>query len=345
MKTFTIEPTPSAIEPDLRHKIDMKTKPPGSLGKLETLALKIGKIQNTLSPELKNPCLFVFAGDHGVAKEGVSAFPQEVTYQMVLNFLNGGAAINVFCRQNSIAIKVVDAGVIGEFEPHPDLINAKVAQGTKSYTSGPAMTAEECGKAIAKGAELVETQMPEGANVISFGEMGIGNTSSASLLMSSLLNIPLADCIGPGTGLDTEGMKRKTAILSKALEANKTDGEPYSVLAAFGGFEIAMMTGAMLSAAEKKMLLLIDGFIATSAFLTAWKIAPAILDYAVFCHVSEEYGHKKMIAAMGGDPLLSLGMRLGEGTGAAVAYPVVQAAVTFLNEMASFESAGVSNKD
>ncbi|PWV56189.1 nicotinate-nucleotide--dimethylbenzimidazole phosphoribosyltransferase [Chitinophaga sp. S165] len=345
MVTFNIKPVNKDITPSLQHKIDNKTKPLGSLGQLEKVALQIGAIQQTLSPVLKQPAIVVFAGDHGIAREGVSPFPQEVTYQMVFNFLQGGAGINVFARQSGIQIKVVDAGVNFDFNQHPDLVHAKIDMGTKSYLHEPAMTIAQCEEAIEKGAAIVKEMQQSGCNVIGFGEMGISNTSSAAIIMSLLCDIPLEQCIGRGTGLDDEGLTKKRVILAEAMiRHNNLEKTPTNVLSTFGGFEIAMMCGAMLQAAADGMIILIDGFITTAALLTASKIDPQVLDYCIFTHQSNEQGHYLMLAHLKAVPLLSLGMRLGEGTGAAVAYPVIQAAVNFLNEMASFESAGVSNK-
>ena len=346
MINFNIKPLSEELLPNLQHKIDYKTKPLGSLGRLEELALQIGCIQNTLTPDLKKPTVLVFAGDHGIATEGVSLFPQEVTYQMVLNFLNGGAGINVFTKQNGIKIKVVDAGVKVDFEPHDDLINAKVAKSTKSFLHEPAMTEKECVEAISKGADIVKAVHKEGCNIVGFGEMGIGNTSSATMLLSLLCDIPIKKCIGRGTGLDDERVRRKREILQEALINNPVEEKtPFSILKTFGGFEIAMMAGAMMQAAELGMILMIDGFIVTSALLTAAKIYPEILKYCIFTHKSDERGHKIMLEHLGAEPLMDLGMRLGEGTGAAVIYPVIESSVRFLNEMASFESANVSTRD
>ncbi|ACU61926.1 nicotinate-nucleotide--dimethylbenzimidazole phosphoribosyltransferase [Chitinophaga pinensis] len=345
MTTFHIAPLNNDITAALQHKIDSKTKPIGSLGQLEKLALQIGRIQQTQTPALNKPTIVVFAGDHGVAHEGVSPFPQEVTYQMVFNFLQGGAAINVFTKQNGIAIKVVDAGVNFDFNQHPGLVHAKVALGTKSFLHEAAMTPAQCETAIERGAAVVKELHEQGCNVIGFGEMGIANTSAAAVIMSLLCDIPLEQCIGRGTGLDDEGLIRKKVILAESMiRHNKIEKTPLNVLSTFGGFEIAMMCGAMLQAAAAGMLILVDGFITTSALLVAAKINEQILDYCLFTHQSNEQGHSLMLAHLKAVPLLSLGMRLGEGTGAAVAYPVIQAAVSFLNEMASFESAGVSNK-
>jgi nicotinate-nucleotide--dimethylbenzimidazole phosphoribosyltransferase len=327
----------------LQHKIDFKTKPLGSLGKLEKIALQIGLIQNTLSPKLENPTHLVFAGDHGLADEGVSPYPKEVTFQMVMNFLNDGAAINVFCRQNNIRLKVVDAGVDFDFPKEANLVHAKIAKGTRNILKEPAMSSELCKQAMEKGREMVNTEFKNACNVISFGEMGIGNTSSASLLMNKLTGIPIEDCTGRGTGHDDEGLKKKIAILKAAASKHQVSG-PEQILASYGGFEIAMICGGMLQAKENGMLIMVDGFIITSALLCAYHFDPSILDNCIFSHCSGEKGHKAMLDYLGVEALVDLNMRLGEGTGAAVAYPIIKSAVLFLNEMASFESAGVSNK-
>ena len=338
-------PPKSKLEEQLEHKINTKTKPLGALGLLEELALKIGKIQQTLSPELKNPHILVFAGDHGIAREGVSAYPQEVTYQMVMNFLSGGAAINVFCRQHNIALQVVDAGVNYDFAPHPLLIDQKIAKGTKSFWHEPAMSSQECEKALQLGAQLVDKIHAKGCNVIGFGEMGIGNTAAASAIMSKILGLPLHECVGRGTGVNDEQLKRKFSIIQASLDKHTNAQQALTTLQTFGGFEIAQMAGAMLRAAELKMLLLVDGFIASAAFLFTQCLVPNMNDYAVMCHQSDEQGHRRMIEFINLEPVLKLSLRLGEGTGCALAYPLLLSAVAFLNEMASFESAGVSNKD
>lgn len=346
MKTFNIEPVCRKLEHELQHKIDHKTKPLGALGALEKIALQIGLIQNSSSPQLMKPHIVVFAADHGIAKEGVSAYPQEVTFQMVMNFLNGGAAINVFCRQHHISMKIVDAGVNHEFPRYAaNLINLKVGNGTRNFLQEPAMPLTSAQDCITKGAALVQEIFKNGCNVIGFGEMGIGNTSSASVLMSKLCKLPVEDCIGRGTGLTDEQLEKKTIILRTALTKHKINDTPLEVLATFGGFEIAQLCGAMLQAAENKMIILVDGFISGSAFLVARAMYPAVADYAVFCHQSDETGHSKLLSHLQATALLNLNMRLGEGTGVAIAYPLIQSAVHFMNEMASFETAGVSNKD
>jgi nicotinate-nucleotide--dimethylbenzimidazole phosphoribosyltransferase len=347
--SFTVAPADRSLDAALRHKIDNKTKPRGALGRLEDLALQIGRVRGTLAPSLNNPHLVVFAGDHGAAKFGISAFPQEVTWQMVENFLSGGAAINVFARANGIALTVVDAGVAHDFGPRSNLVDAKVgAGGTASYLAGAAMTTQQCATALARGADIAGSLAAKGCEVIGFGEMGIGNTASAALITHCLSDAALADCIGRGTGLDDAGMARKRTLLQQALDQWPQRGDappdPLHVLARYGGFEIAMMTGAMLAAAQRRLLVLVDGFICGAAALVAARLAPAFLDYAVFCHASAEAGHRRQLAALGVAPLMALDMRLGEGTGAALAWPLLRAACAFLNEMASFESAGVAEK-
>ncbi|MGE5472280.1 MAG: nicotinate-nucleotide--dimethylbenzimidazole phosphoribosyltransferase [Bacteroidota bacterium] len=344
---FNIVAPDQGLAATLQHKIDQKTKPLGALGQLEAVARKIGLIQQRLDPEFGQPHLLVFAGDHGAAKAGVSAYPQDVTWQMVENFLAGGAGINVFARQNGLHLAVIDAGVAHEFGKRPGLIDAKVAPGTANYLEQPAMSAGQCALAIERGAEIVRNLASNGCNVVGFGEMGIGNTAAASLITHCLTGTPLAACIGRGTGLDDAGLVRKQGLLEQALNRYRAAGgsdEPAEVLAEFGGFEIAMMVGAMLAAAEAKMVLLIDGFIVGSAALTAIRLVPAVADYCVFCHRSAEPGHAAQLQALGAEPLLDLGLRLGEGTGAALAFPLVRASLAFLKEMASFESAGVSEK-
>jgi nicotinate-nucleotide--dimethylbenzimidazole phosphoribosyltransferase len=345
-KTFSIAPLQDSLTDALLHKIDFKTKPRGALGRLEEIALQIGRIQNTLSPVLTKPVILVFAADHGIAKEGVSAYPQEVTYQMVMNFLSGGAAINVFCNQNGIDINIVDAGVNYDF---PDglagLTRCKIGRGTKSFLHEPAMTPQETQKSIEAGAKIVRDLQQQGSNIIGFGEMGIGNTASASALMSVLCKRSIEKCVGQGTGIGQEALEKKKAIISQAIAFHGKAHTPFEALTIFGGFEIAQMCGGMLQAAELGMVILVDGFISTAAFLVAAEMEPSLKGYAIFCHQSGEQGHRVMLDYLQANSLLNLGMRLGEGTGAAMAYPVIQAAVSFLNEMASFESAGVSDKE
>ena len=344
--TFSVPQLRNDLDSALQNKINNKTKPLGSLGQLEQLALQVGRIQHTLTPTFSKPHVLVFAGDHGAAKAGVSAFPQDVTWQMVENFLAGGAGINVFARLNGLGLKVIDAGVAHDFGSRSGLVDAKIAPGTRNYITEPAMSAAECTAALAKGVEIGHALADEGCNVLGFGEMGIGNTASASLITHALTGMVLVDCIGRGTGLDDAGLARKRELLAQAAvrAALPADADALSVLAEFGGFEIVMMAGAMLGAAERGMTLLIDGFIVTSALLAASRIAPAITEYCIFCHCSVEPGHLAQLNDLKADPLIDLGLRLGEGTGAALAWPLVNASVAFLNEMASFESAGVSEQ-
>jgi len=263
---------------------------------------------------------------------------------MVMNFVNGCSAINVFCRQNKINITIVDAGVNYLFPKNLPIIHAKVGMGTKSFLKKAAMTKKELQECFEKSSAIVNDIYNNGSNIIGFGDMGIGNTASASALMSVFCNLPVEECVGKGAGLDSAGVEKKVNTIKKAIDFHKKFNEPLEILATFGGFEIAQICGAMLQAAENEMTILVDGFIATSAFLAAYKINPNILDYAIFCHQSNEKGHTKLLKYLGVRPLLNLDMRLGEGTGAAICYPIIQSAVNFLNEMASFESAGVSSK-
>ncbi|MBU2950045.1 nicotinate-nucleotide--dimethylbenzimidazole phosphoribosyltransferase [Tamlana agarivorans] len=332
------------LKQTLQHKIDTKTKPLGALGKLEDLAFKIGCIQNTETPKISKPVIVVFAADHGIAAKGeVNPFPQEVTAQMVYNFVNGGAAINVFSKTNDIELKVVDAGVNHTFDAELNIIDAKIDFGTKNYQLEPAMTQAQCADAFTKAGAIVEELQKEGCNTIGFGEMGISNTSSAALLMSYFTKTPIEDCVGSGTGLDPEGISKKAKILTEVY--NKyTPKTAQEALATFGGFEVAMLCGAILKAAELNMVIVIDGFIVTAALLAATAIKPEVIENCVFAHSSNEQGHQRMLAFLEAEPLLSLGLRLGEGTGAALAIPLLRASVDFLSDMASFESAGVSNE-
>jgi nicotinate-nucleotide--dimethylbenzimidazole phosphoribosyltransferase len=263
-----------------------------------------------------------------------------------MNYLNGGAAVNVFCRQNNINIKVVDSGVAFDFVSDMNLIKAKVGYGTKNFLYEPAMSTGECELAIKNGAEITEQVYENGCNVIGFGEMGIGNTSSAAIIINQLIDLPLEVCVGKGTGLADDGVNKKLEILKKSVKKhNSISKDPMAILSTFGGFEIAMICGAILKAAELKMVIIIDGFIVTSALLAAYKMDSAVIDYCIFSHQSDEKGHRYLLEELNVEPLLNLNMRLGEGTGVAVTYPIIQAAVNFLNEMASFNSAGVSGKN
>jgi len=325
----------------LQRRIDNKTKPLGALGQLEVLMLRLGLILGSETPRLVLPQLLVFAGDHGLTAQGVSAYPSEVSWQMVENFLAGGAAVSVLARQHGLALHVVDAGVAHDFAPRAGLIARKIARGTADSSQGPAMTREQCEAALLAGRNVVRA-LP--GNAVLLGEMGIGNSSAAALLLARLSGTPLADCVGRGTGLDDAGLAHKTAVLERVLARHAGVHEPLDVLAAMGGFEIAMMAGAVLEAAAQRRVVVVDGFISGSAVLVASRLAPALLQRCVFSHCSAEPGHRRMLAALGARPLLDLGLRLGEGSGAALAWPLLVSACELLRDMASFEAAGVSGK-
>jgi nicotinate-nucleotide--dimethylbenzimidazole phosphoribosyltransferase len=333
-----------AFEKQLQEKIANKTKPKGALGKIEHLAFHIGKVQQTLSPALSKPTVLVFAGDHGIAQEDVSAYPQEVTCQMVQNFTDGGAAINVCCRQHDLSLHIIDAGVNADLDSATGLIHRKIRKGTRSFLETQAMTGDQLHDCFSKSRQLVDQLHQDGCNIIGFGEMGISNTSSASMLMSYLANYPLEECVGTGTGLSDQQYQAKLSILKNAKAFHGPIDDPEQVLATFGGFEMAQMCGALLRAYERNMLLLIDGFIATSTFLAAYRINPNIIDNALFCHVSAEKGHHQLLQYLEADPILDLNIRLGEGVGCALAYPIINSAVAFLNEMANFDSASITNR-
>ncbi len=325
----------------LQRRIDGKTKPLGALGQLEALAVQLGRILGTDSPRLTQPQLVVFAADHGLAAQGVSAYPSDVTWQMVENFLAGGAAVSVLARQHGLALTVVDAGVCHDFAPRPGLVHRKIGPGTANSLIGPAMTDSQCAAAIHAGREVVQG-LP--GNALLLGEMGIGNTSAAALLLARLARQPIEPCTGRGTGLDDTGLARKVGVLREVLARHADATTPLAALAAFGGFEIAMMCGAVLQAALERRVVVVDGFIASSAVLVAARLQPAVLARCVFAHCSDEAGHALMLQALGVAPLLHLGLRLGEGSGAALAWPLLESACLLLAEMASFESAGVSRQ-
>lgn len=351
MNTFIAPIIPNIKNSDLRQQlqqiIDQKTKPLGALGRLETLALQLGMIQGTTTPHIEQPQIRVFAADHGLTKHGTSAFPSTVTAQMVINFLQGGAAINVLARQHDIELKVVDAGVDADFgrspfKNHPKLLDYKVRRGSRDALTEPAMTEDECLAALESGKRVVE-DIP--GNLLIVGEMGIGNTSAASLLLARLGDLSIEDCIGRGTGLDDAGLQHKATILTQVLERHHDANSPLLALAALGGLEIAMMAGALVQAASERRILLIDGFIASVALLVAERLAPGVAQYAVFAHHSVEPGHAHLLKLLNAEPLLNMGMRLGEGSGAALAYPLLQSACAIINEMASFSDAGISGQN
>ncbi len=342
MRIFDIQSPDAAIRRALVEKIDNLTKPKGALGRLEELALQIGLIQQTLSPKLSHPVNVLFAADHGIADEGVSLSPKEVTWQQTLHFVQGGAGISFLCRQHGFELKVVDAGVDYDFSPDQGIINLKVARGTHNFLREAAMTEAEMDLCIERGAQMAELCHDEGSNVISLGEMGIGNTSPSAVWMHLLTGIPLGQCVGAGSGLDIEGIRHKLDILQRSVSNYQGSGTTEDVMRYFGGFEMVMAVGAMLRAAELHMTILVDGFIMTACMLVACRLCPAVKDYAVFCHQGDEAGHRLLLEALGASPLLNLGLRLGEGSGALCAFPIVESAVRMINEMDSFRGASVT---
>ena len=337
----------SEFQKKLQRALDAKTKPIGSLARLEQLAAQIATLQGTLQPSMSTCQLIIFGADHGIADQGVSAYPSEVTRQMVENLLAGGAAANVIADSLEILVQIVDAGIKGDPINHPDLINRRIAPGTADFSNGPAMTSDQYHLATKHGANLYPSQGETkrgSTDAVCFGEIGIANTASASIIAHKILDIPLQDLVGPGTGLNPEGVQHKLAVLTKAAERTAPRLDAAAALTEYGGFEIVMMTAAIRQAATSKCLVIIDGFIATAAAIAAINAKPDITDALVFGHRSGERGHDAMLQALNVEPLLDLDMRLGEGTGALLAWPLVKAAAAILNNMATFQSAGVSSK-
>lgn len=342
MRHFNITSPDLGLQPALQHKIDNLTKPKGSLGMLETLAMQIGLIQQTLSPKLANPHNVLFAADHGIIEEGVSVSPKEVTWQQLSHFSHGGAGINFLCEQHGFKLVLVDAGVDYDIPAGCSIIDMKVRKGTGNFLHGPAMTADELDLCIERGASVVRDIHTAGCNIISFGEMGSGNTSPSSMWMHLFTGIPLDKCIGAGAGLSNTGISHKLDVLTRALAGYRGGESITEKMAWFGGFELAMAVGGMLQAAELGMVIIVDGFIMTSCMLAASKLYPEVMNYAVFGHQGDESGHKLMLEAMGAKPLLRLNLRLGEGSGAVCAYPIIESAVRMINEMDSFEKVRVT---
>ena len=340
MRTFKIEAPNEALRPAIQAKIDNRTKPKGSLGRLEDLVMQVCLIQQTLEPSLAHPCHLLLGGDHGIEREGVSVSPREVTWQQMINFTRGGGGVNMFCRQHGFKLRIVDVGVDYDFKDIEGIIDRKIARGTKDFLYEPAMSKGEFDQAIQVGSDLVDDCVSEGCRVLSIGEMGIGNTSPSSIWMHLFGNIPLDECIGAGAGLDTPGIRHKREVLAKAV-ANYSQFLS-SPLIYFGGFEMIAAIGAMLRAAECHLIILIDGFIMTACALAAIRLYPASQDYMVFTHCGDESGHKRMLDIVGAKPLLNLGLRLGEGTGALCAYPIVDSAVRMMNEMNNFNNAKIT---
>jgi nicotinate-nucleotide--dimethylbenzimidazole phosphoribosyltransferase len=325
------------LQKALQYKIDQKTKPIGSLGQMENIAMQVGLIQQTLTPRLMKPIMLTVASDHWITDEGVSPVTADITWQQVLNFIDGGGGIGLFCDIYGFDLYVVDAGVNYDFPMHKKLIDKKVRKGSRNFLKQHAMIDEECNAALQNGRDVVRSFAEKGSNVVAFGEMGIGNTSPATALLSVFTGIPVAVCTGPGCGLVPEKVLHKANVLRQAIEKHGIAEKPEDNLVRFGGLEIATIVGGMLEAAVQKMLIIVDGFITTSAFMTAYEICPTVKDYAIFAHSSKENGHKRMLEHMDAKAILDLGLRLGEGTGAAVAYPIIQGSIEMLNRMTSFE--------
>lgn len=322
-----------ALRTALRQAVDGKAKPPGSLGRLEDLAVQIGVVQGRLQPRIGAATVLVFAGDHGLNAEGVSAYPSAITAAMVGMFLSGRATVSAFAAAADVQVQVIDAGVDAELSAATALTHAKIGRGTANAAREPAMTAEACAAALDRGVAVAQAAAQGGADAIALGEMGIGNTASASLILHRLGPAPLADCIGAGAGHDPEGLARKTEALQRA--AARTDAtEPFEVLRQFGGYEIAMMAGAALGAASLRRPVVVDGFIASAAALVAIRLQPRLADYCIFAHRSAERAHRLMLDQLGAEPLLDLGLRLGEGTGAVLAAPLLRAAARLVTDVA-----------
>ena len=350
MREFNIASPCCGIKGELQNKIDNLTKPKGSLGMLEELALKVGMIQQSLSPELKNPQHILFGADHGIWDEGVSCTPKEVTWQQMGHFLAGGAGISFLCAQHGFKLNVVDSGVDFDFPAGCGIVDAKIRKGTRNFLYGPAMTMEELELAIERGAEQVDKVYAQGCNVVSFGEMGAANTSPSSMWMSFLGGIPLKECVGAGSGVVGEALLHKVDVLETAAKNYREKGEfagekgkdsVLEIMRWFGGYEMVMAVGGMLRAAELGMIILVDGFIMTNCILAARELYPAVVDYAIYGHCGDETGHRRVLDVLGAKPILSLGLRLGEGSGAICAYPIVVSAVNMINQMDSFAAAAV----
>lgn len=346
MRTYNIHKPDAALLDAIRHKIDNLNKPKGSLGRLEDLAAQICLIQQTLTPKLNNPCHLLFGGDHGIEREKVSVSPREITWQQMLNFAKGGGGVNMFCRQHGFKLYLVDVGVDYDLNNCHEIYNRKIAPGTANFIDGPAMSEEQYRQALDVGAEFVDKCHADGCNIVCVGEMGIANTSPSSVWMSLLGDIPLDECIGAGAGLDNAGIRHKSDVLNRAVDrfiyttGGKADTD--TLIRYFGGFEMVSAVGAMLRAAELGLIVLVDGFIMTACALAAVRLYPEAKEYMIFGHVGDENGHRRLLDLLGAQPLLNLGLRLGEGTGALCAYPIVESAVRMINEMNNFDNAHIT---
>ena len=349
------------LQSAIQEKIDNLNKPKGSLGRLEELAMQVCLVQQTLEPSLAHPCHLLLGGDHGIEREGVSVSPREVTWQQMINFTRGGGGVNMFCRQHGFHLRIVDVGVDYDLSHVEGIIDRKIARGTKNFLYEPAMTEQEFDQTIQVGVDLVDACVAEGCRVVSIGEMGIANTSPSSIWMHLFGNIPLTECIGAGAGLDTPGIRHKYEVLSQAVQKSPklgdnrglNNGSPsdplppnlggiLEVIRYFGGFEMVAAIGAMLRAAEQHLIILVDGFIMTACAVAAIRLCPAAQDYMIFTHCGDESGHQRMLDIVGAKPLLHLGLRLGEGTGALCAFPIVDSAVRMMNEMNNFDNAQIT---
>ena len=346
MRHFSIEKPDIGLCEDIQKKIDHLNKPKGSLGTLEELAMQLCLIQHTMTPELCHPCHFLFGADHGIEREKVSVSPREITWQQMINFTRGGGGVNMFCRQYGFDLKIVDVGVDYDLSKVPGIINRKIALGTNNFLYGPAMTEEQMEQAIAVGVEMVDKAIAEGSNIVCMGEMGIANTSPSSVWMSLFENVLLEECVGAGAGLDNEGIRHKYDVLKRSVDkylsmAPIDDTVEYAIRY-FGGFEMVAAIGAMLRAAERKITIMVDGFIMSACALAAIRLYPAAFDYMIFGHKGDEGGHARMLQLMGAKPLLALGLRLGEGTGALCSYGIIESAVRMVREMNNFDNAHIT---
>ena len=346
MRHFSIEKPDIGLCEDIQKKIDHLNKPKGSLGTLEEIAMQLCLIQHTMTPKLCHPCHFLFGADHGIEREKVSVSPREITWQQMINFTRGGGGVNMFCRQYGFDLKIVDVGVDYDLSKVPGIINRKIALGTNNFLYGPAMTEEQMEQAIAVGVEMVDKAIAEGSNIVCMGEMGIANTSPSSVWMSLFENVPLEECVGAGAGLDNEGIRHKYDVLKRSVDkylsmAPIDDTVEYAIRY-FGGFEMVAAIGAMLRAAERKITIMVDGFIMSACALAAIRLYPAAFDYMIFGHKGDEGGHARMLQLMGAKPLLALGLRLGEGTGALCSYGIVESAVRMVREMNNFDNAHIT---
>lgn len=346
MRRYDIRRPDDGLRTAIQAKIDNLNKPKGSLGRLESLAAQICLIQQTLEPRLEHPCHLLFGADHGIERQGVSVSPREITWQQMLNFAAGGGGVNMFCRQHGFKLFLVDVGVDYDLSSCNAIINRKIAPGTQDFLYGPAMSHDEYERALAVGAEMIDACRAEGCNVVCIGEMGIGNTSPSSVWMSLLGGVPLDECVGAGAGLNDAGIRHKLDVLTRAVDKFKAtaqgDGGAEEVVRYFGGFEMTAAIGAMLRAAELHIIILVDGFIMTACALAATRLCPEALSYMIFGHAGDESGHRRLLDLLGAEPLLSLGLRLGEGTGALCAYPIVESSVRMINEMNNFDNAHIT---